>query len=208
MLRRTDSHRRADVPIDNDAARNGGHAERQADIVKVMILVCSLSKVEEMVARHSPRRVISLLDPHYTFPELGSAYADRHLQLRFHDVDAAAAGEHAPSAEHIGRLLEFLGDCRPDEDLLIHCRAGISRSTAAAFIAACFLYPDIPEQDLAAALRRASPIARPNRLMIALADAAMGRDGRMIEAIESSGRDLPWLPIDESEAFELACPVK
>ena len=171
-----------------------------------MILVCPLSQVEEMVERHKPARVVSLLDPHYTFPELGPDYEGRHLRLRFHDVHVAGYDEIAPSAEHVDQLLEFLSELDPEDDLLIHCRAGISRSTAAAFIAACFLNPDVPERALALALRRASPAARPNQVMVALADAAMGRDGRMTQAISTTGRDLPWLLIDESEAFEMPCP--
>ena len=37
-------------------------------------------------------------------------------------------------------------------------------------------------------LRRVSPTAYPNRLMIRLADQALGRQGRMVRAIEAIGR--------------------
>ena len=171
-----------------------------------MIFVCPLSKVEEMVARHKPARVVSLLDPHFSFPDLGPDYAGRHLQLRFHDIHVAAADEIAPSAEHVARLIEFVSGLGPGEDVLIHCRAGISRSTAAAFIAACYLQPDVPELDLALALRQASPMARPNQVMVALADVAMGREGRMTEAIVRTGRNLPWMETFEGVAFEMPCP--
>jgi predicted protein tyrosine phosphatase len=171
-----------------------------------MIFVCPLSKVDEMVARHKPARVVSLLDPHFTFPDLGPDYIGRHLQLRFHDIHVAAADEIAPSADHVARLIEFVSTLEPGEDLLIHCRAGISRSTAAAFITACCLYPDVPELDLAMALRRASPIARPNQVLVALADVALGRNGRMTDAITRTGRNLPWLEAFEGEAFEMPCP--
>jgi predicted protein tyrosine phosphatase len=171
-----------------------------------MIVVCPLSQVEEMVARHQPVRVISLLDPEHDFPELGPAYAGRHLRLRFHDVHVPAPQDIAPSAEHVDRLLRFISESSPGERLLIHCRAGISRSTAAAFIAACFLYPDEPERNLALALRRAAPFARPPQLRVALGDAALAREGRMIDAIASTGQDLPWADVDENIAFELPCP--
>jgi predicted protein tyrosine phosphatase len=169
------------------------------------IWVCALSKVLEMVERHQPGRVISLLDPDYTFPDLGPAYAGRHLRLRFHDVDVANAYEIGPSTEHVDRLLGFIRSAKAADVLLIHCRAGISRSTAAAFIAACFLNPAIPERDLAIALRRASPLARPNQAFVALADKAMSRNGRMKDAIASIGRDLPWIAVDEGDPFEMPC---
>ena len=67
--------------------------------------------------------------------------------------------------------------------LLIHCWAGISRSTAAAYIAACAFAPERDEAELAARLRKASPSATPNARLVAIADAMLGRDGRMRDAI-------------------------
>ena len=58
--------------------------------------------------------------------------------------------------------------------MVIHCFAGVSRSTAAAFIAACALAPKRDEFDVARALRAASPTATPNARLVALADRALG----------------------------------
>ena len=74
------------------------------------------------------------------------------------------------------------------EPLLIHCFAGVSRSTAAAFIAACALAPERDEFAIARSLRAASPTASPNARLVALADAVLDRGGRMNEAIEAIGR--------------------
>jgi predicted protein tyrosine phosphatase len=70
---------------------------------------------------------------------------------------------------------------------LIHCWAGISRSTAAAFISLCALNPEADELRLAQALREASPTAHPNRRLVRLGDTVLQRSGRMIEAVESIG---------------------
>lgn len=72
--------------------------------------------------------------------------------------------------------------------MLIHCFAGISRSTAAAYILACHFGAPGQEDSIANTLRRASPAATPNNLMVALADDLLNRDGRMIAAIRSIGR--------------------
>ena len=72
--------------------------------------------------------------------------------------------------------------------MVIHCWAGISRSTAAALISLCALNPRCAEHLIARRLREASPTAYPNRLMIRLADAALGRKGRMVAAVEAIGR--------------------
>jgi predicted protein tyrosine phosphatase len=146
---------------------------------------------------------VSVLDPGSIFPELGASYADRHLRLAFHDAHDPAPGFMLPSPDHIASLLSFLDAWDGNELLLIHCRAGIGRSTATAFIAACHRNPHTPEIEIAQALRRSGPFARPNETWIAMADAALARDGRMTAAIVETGRDLDWLDIEEAEPFEL-----
>ena len=64
----------------------------------------------------------------------------------------------------------------------------LSRSTAAAFITVCALNPGRSEDAVAAALRQASPTATPNARLVAIADAMLGRDGRMVDAIARIGR--------------------
>ncbi len=167
------------------------------------ILVCPLSQVDAMVAEHSPDRVISVLDPGSSFPELGDGYSGRHLRLSFHDVHEKDEQYVRPAAEHVGVLLGFLKEWERPGTLLIHCRAGISRSTAVAFIAACFVNPDLREHDIAVALRAAGPLSRPNRTVVRLADREMGRAGRMSEAIEETGRDLDWVDVEEGVPFSL-----
>jgi predicted protein tyrosine phosphatase len=83
---------------------------------------------------------------------------------------------------------------------VVHCFAGISRSTAGAFVTACALSPHRDELAIARALRTASPTATPNRRIIALADRMLGRNGRMIMAIEEIG---PGMAAYASEPFRL-----
>jgi len=72
--------------------------------------------------------------------------------------------------------------------MLIHCFAGVSRSTASAFIAACLLAPHRDEHEIARALRKASPTATPNARFVALADSRLERKGRMSAAVAAIGR--------------------
>ena len=101
------------------------------------------------------------------------------------------------------RVLDFVGGWGRDEPILIHCYAGISRSTAAAYITACAHNPEHDEEEIALALRAASPSASPNRRFVALADAELGRGGRMTRAIEKIGRGASWLDIGENAPFTL-----
>src|SRR4051812_25919404 len=154
------------------------------------ILVCPLSQVTALVAARKPERIISMLDPEFAFPDAGPRYAERHLKLRFHDRHSAAEGHVIPSSVHVAELLAFAADWRQDAPLLIHCRAGMGRSPAAAFIVACARNPGASEHEIAVALRQVSPSVRPNERLVALADDALGRDGRMLAAIASTGRGL------------------
>jgi predicted protein tyrosine phosphatase len=167
------------------------------------IYVCPLSKVSAMVTRHTPARVVSVLDPGLDFPELGPSYVGRHLRLEFHDINVPTDKQVMPAAAHIDRLLRFFERWDPGDSMLIHCRAGIGRSTAIAFIAACFHNPRADEQDIADQLRRISPNARPNRTLIGIADNAMERRGRMIGAIASTARNIPWASVVEGKPFAI-----
>jgi predicted protein tyrosine phosphatase len=167
------------------------------------ILVCPLSKVAEVVAGHAPGRVVSLLDPGSTVPELGPRYLGRHLRLAFHDVHVPIDGQVVPAVEHIVQLINFVAAWDRGEPLLVHCRAGIGRSPAAAFIVACFCNPGTLEREIAVSLRRVAPLARPNETLIRLADDVLGRNGRMSAAIASTGRNLPEIDVDEGEPFRM-----
>ncbi|MCB1378874.1 MAG: hypothetical protein KDK89_10980 [Alphaproteobacteria bacterium] len=153
-----------------------------------MIIVCPLNKAESLVTAHAASHVISLLGPdtpHRTFAGIGR---ERHLRLTFHDVSVETPGLSAPQTTDAERLISFIAGWSRAQPMLIHCWAGISRSTAAAYAALCLLRPDTSEDALAQELRAASPSATPNRMIVGLVDQALGREGRMLEAIASIGR--------------------
>ncbi len=153
------------------------------------IIVTPLAHVEEVVRHHGRAHVCGLLGPEMAHPPLPVPETQR-LRLSFHDVAAPAPGFQPPTPEHVRRILDFAeqwasADAGP---LVFHCWAGISRSWAAAFIARCHLEAERPEADIAKALRHLAPFATPNPLLVRLADALLGRQGRMIRAIARIGR--------------------
>jgi predicted protein tyrosine phosphatase len=88
----------------------------------------------------------------------------------------------------VDRIIDFGRRRDLSAPLLVHCWAGVSRSTATAFILACEENPDRAEADIANALRKASSSATPNPLMVQIADDMLGRKGRMADAIAAIGR--------------------
>ena len=168
------------------------------------IIVCPLSRVHDVARERGPSHVVSLLDPGSAFPLLSGYSFDRHLCLEIHDIEAREEGFDAVCDLRMRRILEFVGGWGRDEPILIHCYAGISRSTATAYITACAHNPAADEEEIALALRAASSTASPNRRFIALADAELSRGGRMVKAIDKIGRGPPWHEIGEAQPFSIA----
>ena len=153
-----------------------------------MIHVCSLSKLEETVARSGAERVLSLLAAGTEVMRPASIARENHLHLVMHDIAVAQDGMTMPGEEHVRNLLDFARKWDRAKPMVVHCYAGISRSTASAYIIAAALAPKRDEAELAQTLRKLSPSATPNPRLIAVADTLLSRQGRMIEAIEAIGR--------------------
>lgn len=168
------------------------------------IIVCPMSHAADIARQRAPSHVVSLLDPGTTFPVLDGYRDEQRLMLGIHDIEVEMSGFDYLNDQHMRAILDYVGGWDRSDPMLIHCYAGISRSTATAFITACAHNPSVDEQQIALALREASPTASPNRRFVALADAALGRNGRMSAAIESIGRGASWLDIGEARPFVLA----
>lgn len=149
------------------------------------IHVSSLPKVPHMVTTHRPSRVVSLLGPGTQFPVIAAMGNDQHHKVELNDIRKPIDGLVPPGETHITGLIGFLKTWDPDTPLLSHCWAGISRSSATAFIAACLHNPDANEGTIAQAIADASPTAYPNTLIVSIADSLMARGGRMVRAVES-----------------------
>lgn len=162
------------------------------------IWVSSLARAPEIASRAGARRAVSLLSPGDDFPSFDALHEDDHYTVHLHDITEPLEGYVTPARRHVEDLIEFLGDWNPNGTLLVHCWAGISRSTATAFIAACLHNPDADENEIAAALRDASPTAFPNARIVGYADAILGRNGRMKAAASAIGRGAVAL---EAEPF-------
>jgi predicted protein tyrosine phosphatase len=164
------------------------------------IYVAPLSLVEMTVADAKVSHLVTLINGETAIPTPPGIGPERHLRLAMNDICEPQPGLVVPCESHVSDLVRFAREWDRGAPLLIHCWAGISRSTAAAFITLCALNPEGTELDLARALRRASPTAYPNRLLVALGDEALARKGRMIAAVEDIGRGKI---ADEAEVFSL-----
>jgi predicted protein tyrosine phosphatase len=153
-----------------------------------MIHVCSLARLYDTVDETGARHVVTLLKDTDRVQRPGSIEEANHLILGMDDITVPMDGYVIPCDEHVTRLIDFVRGWDRARPLVVHCYAGISRSTAGAFVVACALNPRRDEMAIARGLRRASATATPNIRIVSLADRMLGRDGRMVAAIDSIGR--------------------
>src|SRR6202050_1847116 len=153
-----------------------------------MIHVCSLARLHETGQEPAARHVVSLIGDEARVDRPTAIVPENHLWLRLHDISAPLDGYIIPDEEHVADLLNFVRGWDRRAPLVVHCYAGISRSTASAFASVCALNPHRDEGSIAQALRLASPTATPNIRIVSLADRLLGRRGRMVAAIETIGR--------------------
>ncbi len=154
----------------------------------MLIHVCPLSKVDRVVAQSGATRLVSLLSAGTTMTRPTAITAENHLLLAMNDIAELRDGMTIPGEAHVRRMLDFVQAADCAKPLAINCYAGVSRSTAAAYIVAIALAPSLGEMELAHTLRFLSPSATPNPRLIEVADAILGRQGRMIAAIRAIGR--------------------
>lgn len=153
-----------------------------------IIYVGPLSAVDTVVRSAGVSHLVTLINGETMIETPPPIVPENHLRLAMNDICEPQPGLVPPSEHHVGELIDFAITWDRSGPMLIHCWAGISRSTAAAFITLCALNPRLDEQRIARRLRAASPKATPNRRLVALADAMLDRDGRMLAAIDAIGR--------------------
>jgi len=150
------------------------------------ITVCGL----EELAGHADRQVshvLSILDPDQPEPEAFGGYGEHaRLELKFHDVIREMPGFEAPQVEHVEKMLAFgqdlLRDPEPARHLLVHCHAGISRSTAAMTLLLAQAQPGLGADEVLAQVVHIREKAWPNLRILSMGAELLGRQGEFIEA--------------------------
>jgi len=152
-----------------------------------MIHVCSLAALPDTVRATGASHILTVMANVDQVQRPASVLEANHLRVQVDDINEHMDGFVAPCEAHIEMVLNFVRGWDRGAPMVVHCYAGISRSTASAFAAACALNPHRDEIAIARQIRAASPIASPNRRIVSLADKVLGRDGRMLRALDEMG---------------------
>jgi predicted protein tyrosine phosphatase len=149
------------------------------------ITIASLDEVE-MLAGTPFTKIISINDAHLEeeggyerrikvyFPKAHAVFS------YFDDVDYST--ENGPQESEISLLLDFSRRFTMTDKILIHCRAGVSRSTALAYAVSCQHGQPGQEAEAFAYIRQIRPQLFPNGLVVKMADRILKRKGRLVAA--------------------------
>jgi predicted protein tyrosine phosphatase len=150
--------------------------------------ICSLARLKKTVEAVQASHVLTLINAQTPVERPATIAAENHLFLAMSDILEPLDGHVLPGESHVRQLLAFVRGWDRASPMVIHCYAGVSRSTAAALITACALNPDRSEKDVAAVIRARSPTATPNLRLVSEADDLLGRRGALLNAAKAMGR--------------------
>ena len=185
------------------------------DFVPFGLTVCGLDELNGF-CEAGVTHVLSILDPNHPEPTAFGAYGEHErLELRFHDIIDPYLGQTLPQRSDVERILAFGRDLLAEPagvgHLLVHCHAGISRSTAALTMILAQACPERPAADAMAAVVNIRHKAWPNLRMIEFADDLLGRGGDLVAAVRARhtayGKERPDLVqymIDNGRVREVA----
>ena len=150
------------------------------------INVCGIVELDGFHDRRVSH-VLSILDPDHPVPDACGRWGEHaRLELRFHDIVDEHPGMIPPTPADVARILDFGSTLGDVAHLLVHCHAGVSRSTAALTLLLAQARAE-PEAALDEVVR-IRPQAWPNLRMLEHGDAQLGLRGRLLDAVRTHYR--------------------
>jgi predicted protein tyrosine phosphatase len=150
------------------------------------ILICGLSNLAKHVSERTPSHLLSLLTPAHMPATPMTVLPANHLKVACHDIVEPFPGAILPDETHLTSIIDFSRSWDGTKPMLIHCFAGVSRSTAAALVVAA-ARETRPVETLTEQLRSVAPHAHPNHHMISIADTLLELEGTFVAAVQRMG---------------------
>jgi len=158
------------------------------ELLPFKFAICSLDQLPRSVMTFRPTHIVSISDPGASPPRFPESISV--LYLNFFDMDSdheirdrlPRPGD-VPSAGHAKAILEFGRQIPASSRLLLHCWAGVSRSTASAILLVAQALPG--NEDMAIEIVKAvRPQLCPNRRLVEVGDRLLGLNGRLVQSLD------------------------
>lgn len=136
------------------------------------VVIASRTQAARILSSPSKRQRIGALlsiGTHSEPPPAGFRFVQRRLRILFEDETSPDRG--GPTLADVEKIVAFARSLNPEAgDLLVHCQAGISRSSASALVVLLVRLGPGSEESLVEFLCEKYPECRPNLLLTQLAD--------------------------------------
>jgi predicted protein tyrosine phosphatase len=132
--------------------------------------------LQRTIETFKPTHVVSMITA--MEPPVGVPH---HLQIRVDDVPSEMPGYVHPQMSHLQTVLAFTADLVETDRVLIHCFAGISRSTAIAI--AILIQHGMRYDEAFIHVHSIRPILMPNQAFIRLTDEHFKLGGKLVELV-------------------------
>lgn len=158
--------------------------------------ITNLPEARRLLKEKWPDWAVTLLGPekswHRDHDTLWST-GDNHVRIVVDDITSEWSGWEACRHKHIHELLTWALNIQPGDNVLIHCRAGVSRSTAASI--AVLVSRGATPRDAIDYVQKIRPVLDPNELILKRADEVLGLRGELIEAYNQ------WADVQTRELY-------
>jgi predicted protein tyrosine phosphatase len=167
--------------------------KRLGDVVPFKITVCGIDELGDH-CDVGVSHVLSILDPSAPkLPVFGSFGEHERVELRFDDVIEESPIQVAPHRRDVAAILTFghrlSAEWSSCAHLLVHCHAGVSRSTAAMTLILARARPDLPADIILTEVLQIRSHAWPNLRIIELGDELLDRNGEIVSAVAAVYRE-------------------
>ncbi len=156
----------------------------QKDDADGNIIICRADEAADRARDEKIVAVLSIEHPGVKEGEKGAApRIEGVAQMILSFWDSEEEVENGPDQRQIAEGIDFVLRHLSRGDVIIHCHAGKARSAAVALGVLALRHPQEDAQQLIARLLAIRPIAAPNILVLAFADAVAQRGGTLVAAV-------------------------
>jgi predicted protein tyrosine phosphatase len=157
------------------------------DPIPFALTICGIEELPDHAERQVSH-VLSIIDPDRSPLDAFGSYGEHaRLELRFHDIIEDMPGREAPQPHHVEQVLAFGRDImrepEPVRHLLVHCHAGVSRSTAAMTLLLAQAQPHLSAPEVLQQVLAIRAKAWPNLRMLTFGEEQLGRPGEFSGAV-------------------------
>ena len=152
--------------------------------MKINLTICGVKELDEQSGKPWTH-VVSIWDKAHLYDtacrERVQALAPQaELLFTFFDDTSDPNYPDGPKRRDVQRILDFTASLTPKHKVLVHCLAGISRSTATAYAILCQHSRPGTELENLFKIESMRPLVMPNRLVMQHADKILRRNGGML----------------------------